>query len=185
MMRVFVALPLPEEIRGRLADLGGGVPGARWVDEDNLHLTLRFIGEVDEGVVADIDAGLTRLSVPAFELTLAGIGQFGSGSKARALWVGIERSDALAHLKAKVDTAVMRAGLRSDERKFAPHVTIARLRDAPKARVARFVQERALFRTGPIPIDRFALFESSLGGSGAIYDELRVYPLLAPVPGLG
>ena len=95
MIRLFVALPLPAAIRERLAGLGGGVPGARWTEVQNLHLTIRFIGEVENGLIPDIDEALAGVSAPALDLVLDGVGQFGSGSRSRILWGGVERNEAL------------------------------------------------------------------------------------------
>ena len=177
MIRLFVALELPEAVRERLAGLGGGVPGARWTEPENLHLTVRFIGEVENGLLPDIDAALGSVSAPAFDLVLDGVGQFGSGSRSRVLWAGVERNDALVHLNQKVESALVRAGLPREERRFSPHVTLARLRDAPQERVGRFIQDRGLFRAGPIRVEHFTLFESRPGGGGPVYDPLREYPL--------
>ncbi|WP_207484811.1 RNA 2',3'-cyclic phosphodiesterase [Arenibaculum pallidiluteum] len=177
MIRLFVALELPEPVRARLAGLGGGVPGARWTEPENLHLTVRFIGEVGEDVLAEIDLALAAVRAPGFDLMLDGVGQFGQGRKARVLWAGVERSDALVHLNQKVESALVRAGLAPEERRFSPHVTLARLKDAPPERVARFMEERALFRTEPFPIRHFTLFESRTGNGGPVYVPLREYEL--------
>src|SRR5271170_6536191 len=100
MLRLFVGIGFSPELKLQLSLLSSGIPEARWVDPGNFHLTLRFIGEVDEGVASDIDAALLRLSAPRFALTLAGVGQFGT----RMLWVGVEKSPALLQLQAKVET---------------------------------------------------------------------------------
>ena len=180
MIRLFVALPLPAAIRERLTGLGGGVPGARWTEFENLHLTIRFIGEVENGLLPDIDTALAGVSAPAFDLVLDGVGQFGSGSRSRILWAGVERNDALFHLNQKVESALVRAGLPPEERRYSPHVTLARLRNSPQERIGRFIQDRGLFRAGPIPIAHFTLFESRPGRSGVVYDPLRDYPLGSP-----
>lgn len=177
MIRLFVALDFPPEVRERLAGLGGGVPGARWTEADNLHLTLRFIGEVPDDMAADIDAALAEIESPAFDLVLDGVGMFGSGRSARVLWAGVERSEPLTRLQSKVESALVRCGLPAEERKFSPHVTLARLRDAPKERLGRFLEERGLFRAGPMRIDRFTLYRSHLGKGGAVYEALREYGL--------
>ncbi|MGQ9366370.1 RNA 2',3'-cyclic phosphodiesterase [Azospirillum sp. ST 5-10] len=177
MIRLFVALELPEDLRQRLSGLGGGVPGARWAEPENLHLTLRFIGEVPDDRLHDIDAALATVEAPAFDVVLDGVGVFGSGRNARVLWAGVERNEALGHLQAKVESALVRGGLPRDERKFSPHVTLARLKEAPRERIGRFLEERGLFRAGPVPVDHFTLFRSHLGRTGAVYEALRDYPL--------
>lgn len=177
MIRLFVALDFPVEIRERLAGLGGGVPGARWTDAENLHLTLRFIGEVPDDQLADVDRALAEIAAPAFDLVLDGVGVFGSGRNARVLWAGVERNEALAHLQHKVESALVRAGIPAEERKFSPHVTLARLRDAPQDRIGRFIADRGLFRAGPIRIGHFTLYRSHLGKGAAVYESLREYGL--------
>src|SRR6185437_1775902 len=130
MIRLFVALDLPENIRARLLELQGGVPGARWSTNQQLHLTLRFIGEVDGDVAHDIDDTLAVIRAPAFALELSGVGEFG-GKNPRALWAGVKPNDALLHLQRKIETAMQRIGLPAEQRKFTPHVTLARLRGTP------------------------------------------------------
>jgi len=177
VIRLFVGIELPETVRARLAGLCGGVPGAKWVPPENQHLTLRFIGEVEYGLAEDIDAALSRLQAPRFDLTLDGIGFFGKPSAARTLWVGVRKSEELMRLQGKVEIAVQRLGLPAEERKFAPHITLARLRAAPAARLLRFVEENGHFLAGPIPVENFVLFSSALGSAGSVYTAEAHYPL--------
>lgn len=177
MLRLFVALVLPEPVRLRLSLLGGGVPGARWVPVENLHLTLRFVGEVDEGRSQDIDAALQSVRAPGFALILEGIGYFGPARAARSIHIGVRRNPALDHLYQKIESALVRSGCEPEGRKFSPHVTLARLRNAPGGRIAAFVAENNLVREGPIPIESFTLFSSFLSHSEPIYRAERVYPL--------
>src|SRR5262249_48243085 len=114
MIRLFVALEIPESVRTRMALLQGGVPGARWANDDQMHLTLRFIGEVDENIAHDIDDALAGIRAPAFKLEFAGVGEFG-GKNPRALWAGVRANDALMHLQKKVETALQRLGLPAEE----------------------------------------------------------------------
>ncbi|MEA1649731.1 RNA 2',3'-cyclic phosphodiesterase [Nitrospirillum sp. BR 11164] len=178
MIRLFVGLEMPEAVRDALSRLTGGLPGARWVPPENYHLTLRFIGEVDEGVAQDIDEALDLVVAPAFTLALDGLGQFGKGEKSRVLWAGVRAEPALDHLQAKVESAVVRAGLAAETRKFSPHVTLATLgRETPASRVGRLMEEHGLFQAGPFPVDRFVLYESVLGRQGSTYHAVRHYPL--------
>ncbi|HET8728060.1 MAG TPA: RNA 2',3'-cyclic phosphodiesterase [Alphaproteobacteria bacterium] len=178
MIRLFTALDLPEAVRDRLAMLQSGVPGARWIRPENLHVTLRFIGEVDEHVAEDLDASLARAAAPGFDLRLSGVGHFGTERKPTTLWVGVERSDALQFLHDKVDRALVAAGLTPDDRKFKPHVTLARLRSHARVeRVGRWLEANALFQAGPIRIDGFVLYRSHLGSEGSVYEPLVEYPL--------
>jgi 2'-5' RNA ligase len=175
MIRLFVGIALPPELRLRLSLLCSGVPGARWVDPGNFHVTLRFIGEVDEGTASDIDAALAQIVAPRFSLTLAGTGHF--GGRPRLLWAGIEPNPALVHLHDKVEHALLRIGLAPDSRKYAPHVSLARLKEATAPRLQEFLREHALFRALPFAVDRFSLIASTLTKSGAIYEDQADYRL--------
>lgn len=177
MIRLFVALPLPEDVRDRLARLASGLPGARWVPPENYHVTLRFIGEVPEDTAHDVDAALDMVSASPFPVTLDGMGTFGSGHRMRTLWAGVAPSEPLRHLRDKVESALVRAGLPPEERKFTPHVTLARLGDTPQGRLADWMAGNGMFTAGPVSADRFVLYESVLGRGGSAYHALRDYPL--------
>jgi RNA 2',3'-cyclic 3'-phosphodiesterase len=177
LIRLFVGIGLPPELKLRLSLLCTGVPGAKWVDPGNFHLTLRFIGEVDEGVASDIDEALAQIRAARFALALAGIGHFGNGERPRQLWVGVDKSPALLHLQDKVESALMRMGLPPETRKFTPHVTLARFRAPPGPRFQGYLAEHALFRAEPVPVDAFSLIASYLTKSGSIYEDKADYPL--------
>ena len=176
MLRLFVGIEFPPELRLRLSLLQSGVAAAKWVDPGNFHLTLRFIGEVDEGTAADVDEALLRLKARRFSLQLAGVGVFG-GDKPRQLWVGVEREPALATLQSKIEQALLRAGLEPEARKFAPHVTLARLRDPEPGTLGQFLAGNAQFRADPLPVDRFSLIASFPTKAGSIYEDQADYPL--------
>lgn len=177
MIRLFVAIPLPETVRTRLSMLQSGLQGARWVRPENIHLTLRFIGEVPEDVAHDVDDALSGVRAPRFALELDGVGSFSRGRHPHALWVGMAKSPPLVHLQAKVEAALVRAGLRPEERKFAAHVTIARLKDVRPQRVEAWAAEHGAFRSPPFDADRFVLYSSFLASEGAIYTPEREYVL--------
>jgi len=177
MMRLFVALGVPEGLGTRLSILQAGQPGARWVSPDSMHLTLRFIGEVSQDQAEDIDGTLAGVVAPSFDLHLQGVGMFGQGAKTRALWVGVESSDSLAFLQAKVESAVVRAGLPPEGRKFTPHITLARFNYADAHRLQNFVEGNSLFRAGPWTVAHFTLYESRMGKGGSVYIPLANYEL--------
>jgi len=188
MIRLFVAIEIPESVRLRMAALGAGVPGARWVESQNLHLNLRFIGEVDEGVFRDIAGVLEEVHAPGFDLTLEGIGYFGSGKAARSIHVEVARNPELGFLRDKIESALVRMGLPPEARKFSPHVTLARLKGTSAERLGVFLAHNNLFHAGPIAVGRFTLFSSFLSHSGPIYRAERIYPLAnraAPAQALG
>lgn len=176
-MRLFVALDLPGEIRAALAELGEALPGARWVPAANYHLTLRFIGEVPAFRAEEIDAALGALRGRCFTLGLQGVGTFVKGGREVALWAGVERSEALLRLQGKIETALQRAGLEAERRRFVPHVTLARLDNPPGERLAGFVQRRNLFRAGPFEVAHFTLFSSRLGKEASVYTPEVDYAL--------
>ncbi len=177
-MRLFVAIALPEDLRTRLTRLQQGVPAARWVDPDNLHLTLRFIGEADGGQARDLDAALTQVRATRFEVTLAGIGRFGQGRKARALWVGAAPAPELDRLQRRVEQAVRGAGFAPEGRKFKPHVTLARFKGDPGPRLHDYLAHHAAFRAESFEAREFVLYSSLLAQAGAIHTLEAAYPLL-------
>ena len=183
-MRLFAAINIPGDLRVRLSMMAGGIPGAHWVDLESYHVTLRFMGELDRLQAEDLDAALAEIAAPGFELSLAGVGQFESGGRPRLLWAGVEGSPALRHLARKVDRAAVAVGLPPEDRNYTPHVTLARLKDAPMPAVMRFVADHALFSTPPFAVDRFTLFESRRGNDRAVYAPLAHYPLAPAVAGL-
>lgn len=177
MLRLFVAVPLPENVRSDLSSLCSGVPGARWVAAENMHLTLRFIGEVGRGDADDIHQALGRIRLPAFELAVAGVGCFESGHKIHTLWANVEKNELLSRLREKVEAAVVRVGLAPERRKFKAHVTLARFRKGSGTRVGAYIENHDRFRSGPFSVEYFTLFRSHLGSEGPHYEPLAEYPL--------
>jgi RNA 2',3'-cyclic 3'-phosphodiesterase len=177
MMRLFVGINLPPELKLRLSLLCGGVPHAKWVDAGNFHVTLRFIGEVDEGMASDVDLALSQIRARRFRLGIAGTGHFGSGDKPRQLWAGIERSPDLEQLHEKVENALMRIGIPPEPRKYTPHVTLARFAQPPGPKFHAYLAMHALFRAEPFPVDRFSLIASYLTKAGPLYEDQAEYGL--------
>ncbi len=177
MVRLFVAVDLPAGVREGLVALCGGVPGARWVDPDQLHLTLRFIGEVDGGQFRDIATALGAVGGPPFDLRLDGLGHFPPRGAPRVLWVGVERSEPLRSLRSRIESALADLGIAREGRKFAPHITLARLKGTPPARVGRFFEDHPLFRAPPFTVESFRLYSSTLGRRGASHRIEAEYPL--------
>src|SRR6516165_12653968 len=174
MLRLFVGIGFPPELKLQLSLLNSGISGAKWVDPGNFHLTLRFIGETDEVVAADIDDALVRLRARRFTLQLAGTGVF--GDRPRSLWVGVERSPELVALRDKVEQALIRAGLPPEQRKFTPHVTLARLRNTPHEKLHEFLAAHARFRAEPLPVKGFSLIASFQTKAGSVYEDQADYP---------
>lgn len=160
-LRLFAALDVPDDIAERLMALMRGVPGAKWRPRENLHLTLRFFGEVAEPVADEIDFELGQIADRAapFELQLKGAGAFG-GADPHALWVGAAENPALKKLAADCERAARRAGLKAESRAFTPHVTLAYLSHAELARVHAFESRLGLFETRPFRVEGFGLYSS-------------------------
>ncbi len=172
MPRLFTALEIPRDAAMSLSLLRGGLPGARWIDVENYHLTLRFIGDVEGHVADEVANALDRVRRPAFTLTLAGVGAFG-GKKPHSLWAGTSASPDMYALQAEIERICQRLGLPADPRKFTPHVTLARLRNTSPADAANYLSARGNFATMPFRVGRFVLMSSrdSVGGGPYIIEE--------------
>ncbi len=171
MLRLFVALAFPEDIAARLDGLTGGMPGADWVESDNYHLTLRFLGETPEDRAEDLAYALMGVRAAPFDIELSGVGHFSTGEEVRALWAGVRKSPELEALRHKIDETCRRQGFVNDERKFHPHVTLARLKDAPLAKIQDFLAQNALFKAGPVRVASFALYSSLRRAGGPVYTQ--------------
>ena len=172
MPRLFTALEIPRDAALSLSLLRGGLPGARWVDVENFHLTLRFIGDVEGHVADEVANALDRVRRPTFNLALSGVGQFG-GKKPHSIRAGVAASPDLFALQAEIERICQRLGLPADPRKFTPHVTLARLKNASPEAVANYLSARGNFSTMPFRVGRFVLMSSrdSVGGGPYIVEE--------------
>ncbi|MBC8318984.1 MAG: RNA 2',3'-cyclic phosphodiesterase [Desulfobulbaceae bacterium] len=179
MYRLFVAIDLPEDVKKNLSSLCYGLPGAKWVDMEQVHLTLRFIGEVDGGIFRDIRAVLEDIEAEGFNLQIKGLGCFPPRKDPRVLWAGIESSGEMLGLKKKIDSRLMRVGIEPEKRKFSPHITLARFRQKPSLqRVADFLSGNGLFSLPLFPVTHFHLYSSVLTPKGALHQIETSYPLL-------
>ncbi len=176
MQRLFVALAIPDSVAQSLALLQSGVPGARWQTREQLHLTLRFIGEVDGRDANAIHDALSGIAAPPFTLELHGVGEFG-GKHPHALWAGVRPNEALLHLQRKIETAVQRAGVLPERHKYTPHVTLARLRGTPVGRVMDYLADHALYGAQPFAVNGFILYSSLLTSDGSVYRAEQAYGL--------
>jgi 2'-5' RNA ligase len=176
MHRLFVAIRPPEEIRDLLLDAMDDSADFRWQDDEQLHLTLRFIGEVERPVADDLAAELTRVRAPPFELRIAGTGRFEQRSSG-ALWAGVEPRASVAALAAKVERACLAVGLEPERRAFHPHITLARWKGRHSREVAAFLDRTGGLASTPFEVREFTLFESRLSRHGAHYEEVAAYPL--------
>jgi RNA 2',3'-cyclic 3'-phosphodiesterase len=177
MLRLFVGIALPPEQRLTLSTLCHGVPGVKWVDPGNYHVTLRFIGEVDEGVAADIDVALAGIRLPRFDLAVAGAGSFGPDDKPRVVYAGVDRSAPLGHLHEKIEATLMRIGLMPEGRRYSPHVTLGYVRGGNPIEIQRFVAAHNLLRLPGFRVGAFTLIRSYPTKAGSIYEDVAEYPL--------
>ena len=174
--RLFVGLDLPGHIKAQLLALMGGVSGARWQREDQLHLTLRFIGEVDRHQAHDIAAALAGLHHPAFDLSLNGTGVFDRRGRPTALWVGVAPQEPVKILHNKVDQTLARVDVPTEEQAYRPHITIARFgRDTGP--LSGFMAENGGATSLPFHVEDFCLYESQLTHGGSVYTIVERYPL--------
>jgi RNA 2',3'-cyclic 3'-phosphodiesterase len=175
-MRLFVALALPDAVADSLMLIQAGVPGARWMTREQLHLTLRFIGEVDGLKAAAIDDALSAVETARFMLELKGVGEFG-GRRPHTLWAGVRANDALTHLQRKIESACRRCGLEPDGHKFLPHVTLARLKGTASGHVMDFLTDHALYAGTPFAVEGFILYSSHMTPKGSLYRAEKAYRL--------
>ena len=174
MHRLFVAIRPPEPIRDLLIDAMDDSPEFRWQDDEQLHLTLRFIGEVERPMAEDLAAALGRLHAPRFDIRIKGVGRFDQRNSG-ALWAGVEPRDPLAVLAAKVERVCLSVGLEPERRAYHPHVTLARW-SGGKPRLDAWLDQHSGLRSQPWTSREFILYESHLGQSGAHYEPIATYP---------
>jgi 2'-5' RNA ligase len=176
MHRLFVAFRPPEPVRDLLIDAMDDSPELRWVPDENLHLTLRFIGEVERPLAADIAASLAQIRGQAFTLKLSGVGMFDQ-RHGGALWAGVEPKEPVAALAAKVDRSCVAAGLAPEGRAFHPHITLARFSRRTRPLAVDLLERNRGLASTPFAVDAFILLESRLSRHGAQYEEVASYPL--------
>lgn len=180
MPRLFVALPMPDEISEEIDSLCTGLPGVRWTEMEQFHLTLRFIGEVDHNTFYDIGEALMSVSLPPFEMRLRGIGQFPPRGEPHTLWVGVEDAEPLLRLRRRIERALAEAGIEPERRKFVPHVTVGRVKEPlPHDRFGSFLRRTSLFRSSAFPVSSFGLYSSLLRPSGAVHTLEAEYDFVA------
>ena len=176
MPRLFTGLEIPPEVGRALSLLQGGLPGARWITPDHYHVTLRFIGDIDDVTAQEVDLMLSRVRRPAFDLHFEELTSFG-GRKPRAVVAAVAPTPPLLELQAEHERLMQRIGLEPEGRKYTPHVTLARLRESSSRDVAEYLAARGLFRTPAFPVTRFVLFSARASVGGGPYVVEASYPL--------
>ena len=176
MHRLFVAIRPPEPVRDLLIDAMDDTSDFRWQHDEQLHITLRFIGEVDRPVAEDLAAALGRIHAQPFTLRVTGVGRFEQRSSG-ALWAGVGPKEPLATLAAKIERMCQQAGLESERRAFHPHITLARWKGRRTREIADFLARTRDLVSEPFEVTEFILFESHLSRHGAHYEAVATYPL--------
>jgi 2'-5' RNA ligase len=177
MPRLFIAIDLPETIKENLRSMSFGIPGAKWISPEQLHLTVRFIGEVEGAMFLDIKKILEEISLASFSLQLKGVGYFPPRGAPRVLWIGLEKNEPLQLLRKKLDSTLLRARVKPEGRKFSPHITLARLKNSPVQKITNFLSGNGLFSQEPFQVEDFKLYSSVLSPKGAYHKIEGVYPL--------
>jgi 2'-5' RNA ligase len=176
--RLFVGIRPPETVRDALIDTMEALEGARWQGDEQLHLTLRFIGEVDRPLANDVASALAEIAWPDFPLEIDGVSHFQRKGRATAIWARVVPSAALEGLRQKIERACEQAGLERETRRFTPHITIARL-GRSSGPLGGWLASHGALRAGPWPAEEFILFESHLSPQGSHYQAVAEYPLRA------
>jgi len=177
--RLFTGIEVPEHVSLALSLKRGGLHGARWIDPENYHITLRFIGDVDHAIAQEVTDAIDRVAhSEAFNLRISHLGSFG-GDKPRALYAGVDQNPAMQRLQAAQERVLQRLGLEPDGRKFVPHVSLARLRGTAAEDLARFMAFAGRFEPLEFRVDRFVLFSSRDMVGGGPYLVEQAYPLAA------
>ncbi len=178
-MRLFTAIGIDPSIAEEMAKIQIGLRQARWLDMVNMHVTLKFLGDVDRGQLDDVDAALSDIQAPAFDLSFCGVSAFDKGGRVHTVWAGIEQTDGIQFLRTKVESALVRAGFPAERRQYKPHATLARMMPTPAAEIANYLEAFADFAAGPMEVDRFTLYQSHVTHKGVYYQPLRDYGLSA------
>ena len=176
MPRLFTGISLPQTIAHQLTMVRGGLSGARWIEAEDYHITLRFIGDVGQSEAEEVHSILEGIDRPAFPITLGGVDVFG-GSKPRAIVAGVRPSPALVELQAEQERMLRRIGLPAETRKYTPHVTLARLRQTSPGSLAEFLTARGFLASREFEVDQFALFSARDSIGGGPYIVEAAYPL--------
>ncbi len=175
MIRLFTALEVPDDVAECLMATQSGIHGAHWVTRENLHVTLRFIGQVDEAMADEVDTALAHLKTKPFRLQVTGLNSFGDAKRARSVWAGLEPSSQLTNLNAKIERLFQGLGLRADKRKFTPHITLGRVSDVSNREVADWIERKGQLICPDFEVTRLVLFSSQTRAEGAIYTPERYY----------
>ncbi len=176
-MRLFIAVPLPDTVTDQFADLQQPIDWLRWQDRNQLHITLKFLGETDPERVPEINQNLSQIQLPAFSMTIKGFGYFPKDKQPRVLWSGIDNNQSLQKLQQSVEQTCTDIGFDAEGRPFKPHITIARIDGGSKRDVMSFINQHKKFSIPDVPVDEFVLYESKLSSEGATHIRKKSFNL--------
>lgn len=178
MIRTFIAIPVPQKITPFLHAMGGSLPGAKAVPPEQIHITIRFIGEIEWLLFQDIMESLHQVKQEKFQIAIKGVGHFPPRGKPRVLWAGLNEKNNISQLKNRIDRQLKSCGIPPDSRKFSPHVTFARLKSTSLQRVTEFLSGNAFLEFDEFTVSEFHLYSSKLNNKGAIHTIEEKYPLM-------
>jgi 2'-5' RNA ligase len=178
-MRLFIAIEIPDDLKKMIGRLHVDIPGARWVPAEQIHLTLAFLGEVEEIAVEQLGRELAQIHQPEFRLSFSGTGCFPDRRRPRVLWIGVEPNPHLQALAAMVHEVLLACGIPQESRPFSPHITLARLKIPASGASAAFFDRPEALKLPPFSVREFILFQSRLTPHGAVHSPIRGFPLSA------
>lgn len=176
-MRLFVAVPIPPEVKEQLVERQQPIEGVRWEARNKLHLTLKFLGDTDPKQAHRLGTKLNNIAQPAFSISIKGVGYFPEGQHPKVLWAGIRQSKQLTRLKNSVEEVCVEMGFEPDSRPFKPHITLGRNKGAPKRDVMSFINQHKQLRIPEVKVQQFVLYESKLDTTGAKHSRLKTCTL--------
>jgi len=175
MIRLFVAIDIPEHVKLQIRGMGSSIPNAKPAPKEQLHLTLKFIGEVESSMLLDIEEQLAYVEFQPLSLELKGVGTFPQRGKPNVIWGGVAPAPGLTNLRNSIEKSLHKIGILRDRKKFSPHITLARLKNSPIERVHNFLAGNSFFETPPFTVERFTLYSSQLTPKGALHTPIRSY----------
>jgi 2'-5' RNA ligase len=179
-MRLFIAIELPDEIKKQLEGMRTHIPGSRWVPLEQIHLTLAFLGYVDDATLDLLTGALATIKAPGFNLCFSDTGCFPDRRRPRVLWVGLEPEPLLSRLASLVREAVLACNIPQEERPFSPHITLARLKFPPPREVGAFLDQPRKQELPPVGVREFTLFQSLLTSQGAVHTPVKTFAFSPP-----
>ncbi len=176
-MRLFIAIRIPEDLMKTIVNQRADISGASWVPAEQVHVTLAFLGEVEERGVELLGRELARIKSPECTLCFSGTGCFPTRRRPRVLWIGLRPEPHLDKLAAKIRATLLDCGIHQEERAFSPHITLARLKLPASKEIDAFLEQNRSLKLPPFPVRQFTLFQSRLTPQGAVHSALMNFRL--------